>query len=511
MDFTMYWFMFPVSIGVATSAMLSGIGGAALFTPIFVLIFPLLGPQYALATTVTAISAALLTETFGFTSGFVGYYRRKLINFGLAKPYLAIAVPIAILGAIAANRVPGSVLIAAYAALVLILAVFLLFHTKQQVEHAALTPGNKLATATGAFMTGMVSVGIGEVIVSQLTKRGVPVGVAAATSVMVVIITAACASLTLVLQIIQEGGTNAMPWNLVCWSIPGVIVGGQIGPLLQGKYSQRAMELGISTLFFMLSIAMFFVAVSQPAMADESMPDESIIWPNGAKVAVSLSYDDALDSQLDYAIPALNKYDFKASFYLTLAHPSVHTRLAEWRAAAAAGHELGNHTIYHGCSKGSPGRDWVAPYLDFDTRTVADLVGEVTMANTVLHAIDGRELRTFTPPCIDEIVGGENYLDAVAPMFVAIKSRDVGMPTGSNFLIFPAGNSGAELIQMVRNHSQDGVLLNMLFHGVGGDHLVTSPEAHEKLLQFLAANRETYWVDTYLNIMSYVRDRQQYN
>jgi uncharacterized membrane protein YfcA len=44
MDWTIYWFMFPVSICVATTAMLSGIGGAALFIPIFVIIFPLLGP-----------------------------------------------------------------------------------------------------------------------------------------------------------------------------------------------------------------------------------------------------------------------------------------------------------------------------------------------------------------------------------------------------------------------------------------------------------------------------------
>jgi uncharacterized membrane protein YfcA len=42
MDFTLYWFMFPVSIVVATCAMLSGIGGAALFTPIFILLFPLI-------------------------------------------------------------------------------------------------------------------------------------------------------------------------------------------------------------------------------------------------------------------------------------------------------------------------------------------------------------------------------------------------------------------------------------------------------------------------------------
>ena len=73
MDFTLYWFMFPVSMLVATTAMLSGIGGAALFMPIFLLIFPLLGPEYPLTSPVAAIAVALLTETFGFSSGFVGY------------------------------------------------------------------------------------------------------------------------------------------------------------------------------------------------------------------------------------------------------------------------------------------------------------------------------------------------------------------------------------------------------------------------------------------------------
>ena len=50
MDRTIYRFMFPVSICIATTAMLSGIGGAALFTPVFIIVFPLIGPEYPLAT-----------------------------------------------------------------------------------------------------------------------------------------------------------------------------------------------------------------------------------------------------------------------------------------------------------------------------------------------------------------------------------------------------------------------------------------------------------------------------
>ena len=67
-------------------------------------------------------------------------------------------------------------------------------------------------------------VGIGEVIVPQLTKRGVPMPIAVAASVKIVIVTAACASFTLIGQLISEGGMDAIPWNLVMYTIPGVLM-----------------------------------------------------------------------------------------------------------------------------------------------------------------------------------------------------------------------------------------------------------------------------------------------
>ena len=273
MDFTIYAFMFPVSVCVATCAMLSGIGGAALFTPIFVLIFPLLGPEYVLESTMAAIGTALLTETFGFMSGFVGYYRRRMIDFSLASQFLRVSVPVAILGAFTAHLVNDAILIAAYAVLVLVLAIGILFfhhHTAAVVTvgHSESIRNNfshrsMAVTGIGAFLTGMVSVGIGEVTVSQLARRGVPVGVAAATSVAVVIVTVAFASSTLIMQMIRDGGFSAVPWNLVCYSIPGVIIGGQIGPRLQGLVSQRTMERAIGVLFLILAAAMMGVAIDK--------------------------------------------------------------------------------------------------------------------------------------------------------------------------------------------------------------------------------------------------------
>jgi len=271
MDFTLYWFMFPVSIGVATCAMLSGIGGAALFTPIFVLLFPLLGPEYVLASTFAAISTALLTQTFGFLSGFIGYYRRRMIDFDLAMRFIKISAPIAVIGALVAHRAHDGILIGAYAILVLVLAIGMLFLRKRQrisrpnydgpYQAPEIPKSDFCLAGGGAFLTGLVSVGIGEVIISRLTKRGIPVGIAAATSVAIVFITILFATTTLVTQLVRDGGIGAVPWNLICYEIPGVLIGGQIGPRLAGRVQQRTMERAIGALFVLLAVAMMTVAL----------------------------------------------------------------------------------------------------------------------------------------------------------------------------------------------------------------------------------------------------------
>ena len=97
------------------------------------------------------------------------------------------------------------------------------------------------------------------------------------------------------------------------------------------------------------------------AQASEPFP-----WPGGRRAAVSLAYDDAIPSQLDHAIPALDRHGLKGSFYLTLSADTVRTRLDDWREAARNGHELGNHSLFHQCSRKGPGREWVAPQRDLD-------------------------------------------------------------------------------------------------------------------------------------------------
>ena len=63
---------------------------------------------------------------------------------------------------------------------------------------------------------------------------------------------------------------------------------------------------------------------------------KAITWPDGAKVAVSLSFDDARLSQPDAGIPMLDSFGVKATFYL---NPGpMKERLEGWKKAVAAGH-----------------------------------------------------------------------------------------------------------------------------------------------------------------------------
>lgn len=228
-------------------------------------------------------------------------------------------------------------------------------------------------------------------------------------------------------------------------------------------------------------------------------------WPGNQKMAINLSYDDALNSQLDNAIPSLNKYGIKGSFYLPTSYPPVAERMSDWRIAAAQGHELGNHTVYHRCSASLPGREWVTPGQDLDQYSLQQIKSEVVAANAVLESIDGKTARTFAPPCDDIVIAGENYLPIIEEYFVGIRGH-MKLPAGFDAYLVPDGACvELSLIEQVKKEADKGTkLLNIIFHGIGGDYLSVPGDEHDSLLDYLSENRQKYYVDSCINVMKFV-------
>lgn len=260
----------------------------------------------------------------------------------------------------------------------------------------------------------------------------------------------------------------------------------------------------------LLSLAVALLSAPAGALAAADF-----VWPRGAKAAVSLAYDDGLISQLDYAVPALKRHKLTASFYLPMASPTLPGRMLDWRRVAQAGHELGNHTLFHQCSGSAADREWVVGQRNLDTTTAAQMRDQVLLANAMLQMIDGRPERTFTPPCLDWMAGGTNYVEALAPQFVAFRSRRGAVTEDMERLdVYAVGAdamvdvTGAQLIALVKQAAAKGTMVSLTFHGVGGDYLAVSRAAHEALLQYLAAHRATYWTDSFINIMKHVRHQQ---
>ncbi|MCD9095670.1 polysaccharide deacetylase family protein [Luteimonas fraxinea] len=251
---------------------------------------------------------------------------------------------------------------------------------------------------------------------------------------------------------------------------------------------------------------------SCPIMAAEPA---AFAWPDGQRAAVSLAYDDALDSQLDMAIPALDRRGLKGSFYLTMSSDTVRTRMDDWRAAARSGHELGNHSLFHQCAASKPERTWVTPQHDLDAMTVAQMQEQVRLASTMLQAIDGATSRTFTVPCGDTQAHDGDYVAGLAADFVGIKVMGGAVVPDMHTLDAhavpveaPVGLDGDALVALVEDAARRGTMVNLTFHGIGAEHLAVSSEAHAQLLDHLAAHRDRFWTATFREIMTWVRDRQ---
>jgi peptidoglycan-N-acetylglucosamine deacetylase len=138
-------------------------------------------------------------------------------------------------------------------------------------------------------------------------------------------------------------------------------------------------------------------------------------WPEGKKMAISLTFDDARLSQPDKGIPVLDKYGVKATFYLV--PDNMLKRLEGWKKAAGNGHEMGNHSLTHPCSGNF---DWSRDNA-LENYTLADIRTNLDAASIIIKKELGIQPVSFAFPCGQKFIGRgidtKSYIPVVSSMF----------------------------------------------------------------------------------------------
>jgi peptidoglycan/xylan/chitin deacetylase (PgdA/CDA1 family) len=256
-------------------------------------------------------------------------------------------------------------------------------------------------------------------------------------------------------------------------------------------------------------LALALAGLASAASAAAASPNA---WPDDARAAIVLTYDDALTSQLDHAVPELEAAGFRGTFFLSNVKAAD---IPRWRAAAARGHELGNHTIFHACAAANYPAD---PRYTAEAYTPASLLKEIEQQNVLLTAIDGRPRHGFATPCGQSRAGGTDYLEALRAADlvdyvrgVFVTPADLAADVAKMDLMripargFPDNVTGAELIDFVRQAEAGGGMGVILFHGVGGDYLQVSDAAHRELVAWLKAHRKEVWVTTFRSALDWAK------
>jgi len=242
------------------------------------------------------------------------------------------------------------------------------------------------------------------------------------------------------------------------------------------------------------------------------MPDHT--WPNGCRGAVSLTFDDGDPSQLKHAIPLMDERGLRGTFYLSVKVDDYMKRLEPWLEPAARGHEMGNHTKSHTCSRNFS-NDPSAKGLE--RSTLDEIEQDVLSAEAALRErFPDITERTFAYPCyqhwVGEGEGRQSYVPVIAKHFVA--GRGVGeyaffnSPMTQDLAYLncqPCERvSGAEMIGLAELAATRGHWCIFAFHGIDGGRLGASLFDFTLICDHLAAHADRIWTAPVVEVAKHV-------
>ena len=237
-------------------------------------------------------------------------------------------------------------------------------------------------------------------------------------------------------------------------------------------------------------------------------------WFRGFRGAISLTFDDGLRSQLEIAVPLLDKYGFNATFYICPRGDDWKSKFRPWSEVASTGHEIGNHTLTHPCSCNLV-KDSTSHCLD--DMSLEEIEKDILMAQARIEEIAPRKKYTFAYPCYETEVGKGSrkmsYVPIVAKYFIAARAgceRSTCTNSPRNCDLYKLASYKGERASRdlligwaMRAILEEGWVI-FTFHGINEGHLPISKYDLNSFLEFLSSYSDKLWISTVCEIAEYI-------
>lgn len=212
---------------------------------------------------------------------------------------------------------------------------------------------------------------------------------------------------------------------------------------------------------------------------------EITAFQGGRSAALSLQFDDSMESQIKNALPLLNARRLPATFFINPGQKYYASSRKIWEGEIVkAGHELGNHTFTH---KGA--------------KNVEEAEREIRGCAEVIARVYGNRSRLTPfayPGGVPWNVPHEEQLRLYAKflMFSTVSRQ-----------MFADGWGDGDPTSFPAKALRDRSWIQMGMHGVGGEWISTSVPNLTRLLDYLVAHQSEIWTATTSDVYKYTKER----
>lgn len=256
----------------------------------------------------------------------------------------------------------------------------------------------------------------------------------------------------------------------------------------------------------------------------ESPEKSEFKWPEGKKMGLTLTFDDARTSQVEKGIPLLDKYGVKATFYVTL-NPVVELsglingnrqRIDQWKQAAENGHEIGNHSVIHPCS----GNFDFAREKAIEDYTLKSMHLELDSASAIIEELLGVRPTSYAYPCGQTFIGSGKETQSLVPLISTMfESGRLWLSETPNDPVYcdmaqlagmeMDGKSFEQIKVFIEEAKAKGKWLVLAGHETdeGGSQTVLL-ETLEAICKYASDPANEIWIDNLHNIATYVKEKR---